>query len=137
MNMKLTLDSINNINVFENLTRAKVKDCISEDGKLIFLVEEGNVKRALGNNNSNINRLSKILKKEIKIIAFSNDVCKFVSNLIYPNRADEIKLDDKIVTITVIDAVVRGRIFGRGKENLKKINSLVKNYFDVEEVKVI
>src|SRR3989344_1459285 len=113
MNMKLTLDSINNINVFENLTRAKVKDCISEDGKLIFLVEEGNVKRALGNNNSNINRLSKILKKEIKIIAFSNDVCKFVSNLIYPNRADEIKLDDKIVTITVIDAVVRGRIFGR------------------------
>ena len=38
--MKLTIDSINNINLFENLTGARVKDCITEERKLIFLVEE-------------------------------------------------------------------------------------------------
>lgn len=135
--MKLTLDSINNINLFENLTGAKVKDCIQEDGKLLFLIEEGNVKRALGKDNSNIQRVSKILKKEIKIVAFSNDVCKFISNLIYPNKADEIKLEEKVVTVVVTDSAVKGRIFGRSRENLKKINSLVKNYFDVEEVRVV
>lgn len=135
--MKLTQDTINNINLFESLTRAKVKDCWQEDGKLIFLVEEGYVKIALGKNNSNIYRISKILKKEIKIIAFSNDVSKFVSNLIYPNKADEIKLDDKNVIITVSDSVIKGRIFGRGRENLKKINSIVKNYFQINEVKIV
>jgi len=135
--MKLTLESINNINLFESLTGAKVKDCISEDGILVFLVEEGNVKRALGKDNSNIFRVGKILKKEIRIIAFSNDVCKFVGNLIYPNKADEIKLEDKVVTITVEDVGVKGRIFGRSRENLKRISSIVKNYFDVNEIKVV
>ncbi|MBS3151816.1 NusA-like transcription termination signal-binding factor [Candidatus Woesearchaeota archaeon] len=135
--MKLTLDSINNINLFENLTRAKVKDCFQEDGVLVFLVEEGNVKKALGKDSSNIDRISKILKKDIKIIAFSNDICKFVSNLIYPNKADEIKLEGKTVFIVASDVGVKGRIFGRSRENLKRINSLVRNYFDVEEVKVV
>ena len=135
--MKLTLDSIKNINLFESLTGAKVKDCIQEDKTLIFLVEEGNVKRALGKDNSNINRVSRMLKKDIKIIAFSNDVCKFVANLIYPNKADEIKLEDKIVNIIASDSFVKGRIFGRSRENLKRINSLVRNYFDIEEVRVV
>ena len=47
--MKLTIETINNINVFENLTGAKVKDCITEGSKLIFIVEEislGKVKEA-------------------------------------------------------------------------------------------
>ena len=135
--MKLTLESINNINLFENLTGAKVKDCFSEEGVLIFLVEEGNIKRALGKDGANINRVSKILKKEVRIVGFSNDVCKFVSNLIYPNKADNVGLDGKVVIITAEDVGVKGRIFGRSRENLKKINSIVKNYFDIEEVKVV
>lgn len=137
MNMKLTQDTINNINLFENLTMAKVKDCWQEDGRLIFLVEEGYVKIALGKNNSNVYRISKILKKEIKIIAFSDDVCKFVANLIYPNKADEIKLEENNVLIVAADNVIKGRIFGRSRENLKKINSIVKNYFKINEVKVV
>ncbi len=135
--MKLTQDTINNINLFESLTSAKVKDCWQEEGRLIFLVEEGYVKIALGKNNSNIYRIGKILKKDIKIIAFSNDVCKFVANLIYPNKADEIKLEENNVMIAVADNVIKGRIFGRSRENLKKINSTVKNYFKINEVKVV
>ena len=134
--MKLTLESINNINVFENLTKAKAKDCISENGTLIFLVEEGSIKQALGKEGSNLIRLRRIMKKNIRIIGFSNDVCKFVRNLIYPNKAD-IKLEGKTIIISVEDTVVKGKIFGRSRENLKRINSLVKNYFDVEEVKVV
>ena len=135
--MKLTLDSINNINVFERLSGAKVKDCIKEEGRLIFLVEEGQVKRALGNNNFNLERVGKVMKKKIKIVAFNSDVCKFVRNLIYPNKADDIKLDDKVVVVSVSDSIVKGRIFGRSRENLKKINDLVRNYFDVKEVRVV
>lgn len=135
--MKLTQDSINNINLFESLTNAKVKDCFLDGDKLVFLIEEGNVKKALGRNNSNVERISRILKKEIKIIAFSNDVCKFVSNLIYPNKADEIKVDNKFVDIIVSDNVVKGRIYGRGRENLKRVNNIVKNYFDIDEIRVI
>ncbi|MEK6948312.1 MAG: NusA-like transcription termination signal-binding factor [Nanoarchaeota archaeon] len=134
--MKLTIDSINNINLFENLTGARVKDCITEERKLIFLVEEGNIKQALGKENSNIFRLQKLLKKDIEIIGYSDDVSKFVRNLIYPNRADEIKIDNNNVIIVINDQVMKGRAFGRGRENLKKINDLVKKYFKME-VKIV
>ncbi|MEK6955893.1 MAG: NusA-like transcription termination signal-binding factor, partial [Nanoarchaeota archaeon] len=131
-----TIDSINNINLFENLTGARVKDCITEERKLIFLVEEGNIKQALGKENSNIFRLQKLLKKDIEIIGYSDDVSKFVRNLIYPNRADEIKIDNNNVIIVINDQVMKGRAFGRGRENLKKINDLVKKYFKME-VKIV
>src|SRR3989344_723324 len=130
--MKLTLDSINNINLFENLTGARVKDCFDDEGKIVFLVEEGSIKKAIGKEGSNIKRVSNIMKKDIKVVGFSDDVCKFVRNLIYPNKADDIKLEDKTVKIMVEDMNIKGRIFGRSKENFKKINSIVKKYFDVE-----
>ena len=130
--MKLTLESINNINLFENLTGAKVKDCIMENNKLVFLVEEGNIKQALGKDNSNIFRLQKLLKKDIEIIGYSDDVTKFVRNLIYPNRADDIRSENNVVAIVISDVNVKGRIFGRGRENLKKINELVKKNFNME-----
>ena len=132
--MKLTIESINNINLFENLTGAKVKDCIIEENKLIFLVEEGNIKQALGKENSNMFRLKKLLKKDIQIIGYSEDVTKFVRNLIYPNRADDIKVENNKVIITVNDTAVKGRIFGRGRENLNKINDMVKKYFNIDVV---
>ena len=134
--MKLTTDTIETINLFESLTGAKVKDCISENGKIIFLVEEGNVRRALGKDNSNLIRISNMLKKDISIISFSNDICKFVSNLIYPNRADEIILDDDVIIIKVSDSITKGKIYGRSRENLKRINSIVKNYFKIKEIRV-
>ena len=134
--MKLTTDTIKTINLFESLTGAKAKDCLNENGKIIFLVEEGNVKRALGKNGSNIRRISNLLKKEAVIIAFSNDVCKFVSNLIYPNRADEIVLEGETVIVRVSDSVTKGRIYGRSRENLKRINQIVKNYFKIKEVMI-
>jgi len=132
--MKLTIESINNINLFESLTGAKVKDCIIEENKLIFLVEEGNIKQALGKENSNMFRLKKLLKKDIQIIGYSEDVTKFVRNLIYPNRADDIKVENNKVIITVNDTAVKGRIFGRGRENLNKINDMVKKYFNIDVV---
>jgi N utilization substance protein A len=135
--MKLTLDSINNINLFENITGAKVRDCFQEENRLVFLVEEGNIQRALGKNNSNLAKVGRMLKKEIKVIAFSDDVCKFVANLIYPNKADSISLENKIIIIKVEDVIIKGRIFGRSRENLKKITALVKNYFDIQEIKVV
>lgn len=135
--MKLTTDSIKTINLFESLTGAKVKDCLTEDGKIVFLVEEGNVRRAIGNNGANLKRISSMLKKEVNVIAFSDDVCRFARNLIYPNKADEILLDGKTLLIKVSDNTTKGRIYGRSRENMMRIERIIKNYFDIECVKIV
>jgi len=134
--MKLTLESINFINLFEKITRARVKDCIIEDKKLIFIVNDQDLSKAIGKDGLNVKKIKNLTKKDIQIIGFSEDIVKFVSNLIYPNKADEIKFDDKIVNILVKDNVIKGKIYGRDKSNLKRMNEITKRYFDVDNIKI-
>ena len=130
--MKLNLEEIQFINLFEKRTGAKVKDCIINN-EITFIIEEGNVKRALGENNENIRKLSALIKKEIKIIAFSKTPEKFINNLIYPIKA-KIELRDNIIYITAQNSVIKGKIYGREKENLKKIKELVSKYFKIQDI---
>ena len=134
--MKFTQDSINLINLFENITRARVKDCIIEDKKLIFIVNEEDVSKAIGKEGNNVKRIRNLAKKDVQIIAYNDNPAKFVSNLIYPNKAEDIKLNNKIINISVGDSSTKGKIFGRNRENLKRIINIAKRYFDIEDIRV-
>jgi len=133
--MKLNLKEIQQINLFEKISRAKVKDCLIEENEITFIVEEGNVKKALGENNKNLKKISEMLKKPVHIIAFSKVPEKFIGNLIYPIKA-KIKLEDDVVHITPKDYKTKGKIYGRERENLKKIRSLTQKYFKIKDVVV-
>lgn len=135
--MRLTTESIEFINLFERVTKARVKDCLIEDGKVIFIVEEGQVRKSLGKDNINLEKIKRLTRKEIQVIGFSSNLVKFINNLLYPVRADNISVEDKVVLISSKDPRTKGKIFGRSKERLKWINDVVKKYFDIEEVKVV
>ena len=135
--MKLNLETIQQINLFENVTGSKVKDSFLDEGILVFIVEENNVQRALGKNSSNIERLKKMLKKDIRIIGFSSSLVKFINNLLYPVKPENIELRDNIIYITAKDSITKGKIYGRGRENLKKIKKIISNYFKIEDIQVI
>ena len=134
--MKLDLESINYINVFEKITGAKIKDCIVENGRLMFIVDNGNISRAIGKNGSNVNKVKSMIKKEIVIVCFDDDATKFTNNLLYPLKVEDIKLEGNIINISVPDNYTKGKIFGRNKENLKRILTIVKRYFNVVEIRV-
>lgn len=130
--MKLTLKTISHITLFENVTGAKVKDCIQKDNGLIFIIEEGSIQRAA----RGLRKVEHMLKKPVKIIGHSEDLKKFITNLIYPEEPDNIRQDEKIIYIETKDNQTKGRIFGRSRERLQWINELVKKYFDIDEVRV-
>ena len=130
--MKLTIETIEQINLFEKVTGAHVKDCIVKDNNLVFIIEEGSVQKAV----RGLPKIESMLKKQVRIIGHSEDLNKFILNLIYPEKPENIRLDGKIVYIESQDTKVKGRIFGRSRERLQWINELVKKYFDIEEVRV-
>ncbi|MFH0797963.1 MAG: NusA-like transcription termination signal-binding factor [Candidatus Woesearchaeota archaeon] len=117
------------INVFENATRASVKDCFIDEDVLVFVVMPGNLGKALGKGASNIKQLGFMFKKRLRIIEFNDDPVKFVSNLIYPIRAREIVLENDSVVIRTDNVRDKGQVFGRERSNLKKIQMLVSKYF--------
>ena len=59
--MKLDLEKIQLINIFEKITRAKVVEHIDEN---TFIIEEGDLRKALGKNNFNLKKIENLLKKK-------------------------------------------------------------------------
>jgi transcription termination/antitermination protein NusA len=133
--VKYDSDLIKLITLFESMTGAKVKDCISGE-KLTFIVEENNMGRAIGRNGSNIKRLENALKKKIKLAEFSDDPAQFVRNLVYPADVAETKNENGIITVRCRDSNTRAMLIGRNRQNISGINSIVKRFFDVKEVKI-
>ncbi len=130
--MKYTLEIIKYITLFENLTGAKVKDCIPEPEQLVFIVEEQTFSKALQGKK----RIEGLIKKDVKLIKYSDDIQTFIQQLIYPVQAD-VTLEQNIITITPQNSSDRGKIYGRGRERLDKILALVKRYFtSIESINV-
>lgn len=119
------------INVFETLTRTTVKDCFLDNSELVFLVNEGEAGRAIGKHGANIQRLSQMLNKKIKVIEFNKDVIKFINNLIYPANGNVYKSEEKTISIQAKDTRDKAILIGRDRKNLKNLQNIVSKYFDV------
>ena len=122
--------------LFENLTRAKLKDCIASE-QLIFIVEENEIGKAIGKGGSNVRRLEGLLNKKIKIVEFNPDVKHFIRNFVMPLQVKEINEEENIITITGPDTKTKGLLIGRERKNLENLKGVVKRYFEVEDIKVI
>ena len=135
--IKLGGELIKILSMFQGVTRTQVRDCIEGTERTIFVVEEGQISRAIGKGAENVRKLEKRLNRKIKIVEFNSVVTKFVRNLIYPAKAEGISEDGKVIIITPADTVSRGRIIGRGAQNLREMESITKRYFEIDEIKVV
>lgn len=126
------MKTIGFINMFEKLTHAAVKDCFSEGDSLVFVVEHGQMGLAIGKAGVNIKKASSVFKKEIKVFEFNPEPVRFVQNLLFPLKPKEVVREDSVVVIKTSDTVEKGKVFGREKTNLKRIQQIVSKYFDVE-----
>lgn len=131
------VELIKTINLFENVTKARVKDALYMKELLTFIVFEGDMFKALGKNLENLKRMESMLKRKIKIVEFNSDIIKFITNLLYPYKVDSITIEGKIVTIKDEDTKTKGLIIGAKAQNLRQYESIVKKYFDIEEIKVV
>ena len=122
--------------LFESMSGAKVKDCISND-KVLFIVGENDMGRAIGKNGSNIKKFENKLKKKVKLAEFSNDAAQFVRNLAYPAEISDVKNENGILTIRGKDSNSRAMLIGRERQNLNHLTEIVKRYFDVKEIRVV
>lgn len=134
--IKLDSDSLKLITFFESMTGAKIKDCISNE-KLILIVDENDMAKAIGKNGSNIKKVESRLKKKIKLVEFSSDVSQFVRNITYPAEVLEIEQKDGAIIVHGKDASSKAMLIGREHQNINNLTNIVKRYFDVKEIRVV
>ena len=135
--MKLTNETIQVLAFFEQLTHAKIKDCFFEREKTVFVVEQGEMSKAIGKNGINVKKMEQISKKQIKIVEFNHDVKSFLRNYLMPIKVHEITVQDKVISLKIDGIRERGIIIGRDRSNLEHLKSVVNKYFDIKDIKVV
>ena len=134
--IKYDSDVLKLIRHFELMTGAKVKDCIANE-RLVFVIEENDIGKALGNKGSKIKRLEKSLKRRIKLVEFNSDVLQFVKNLAYPMELDDVKNANGIVTVSVKGSDMKAMLIGREHKNINSFKEIVKRHFNINEIRVV
>ena len=131
------MNTIKFISAFQSLTKTTVRDCISAENSLLFIVSEGELGRAIGKQASNVKRLANAFKRKIKIVEFSADLLTFIKNIAQPMGIAKIEEKEGTVFITAPDLQTRGYLIGRGGSALRQMEEIVKRHFDIKEIKVL
>lgn len=135
--IKFDVNIMKLISLFESITGTDVKDCIEQGKKIIFIVNEAQISKAIGKRGLNIKKLEKLLNKKVKVIEFSNDLLQFVQNVVFPQKVKEISEEDGIVTINPPDSKTRGMLIGHNAQNLRNTEKIINRYFPIKEIKVM
>ncbi|MCF7799288.1 NusA-like transcription termination signal-binding factor [Candidatus Woesearchaeota archaeon] len=138
MKVKYDMETLQRMTLFEKVTRSRLKDYFEHNDKILFVVEKGFLRKALGENKKNVTRLEELLKRRIKIIEYSDSVERFIANVMAPLKIVEMKVEDGVVTITGPDQKTKGLMIGAKAANLRMYEGIVQKYYpQLKEIKVI
>ena len=155
----LTNDEIKCISIFESLTGATAKDCLLEEGRVVFVVRPGDMGKAIGKGGAAIMRVRQAFRKSVEVFENAETLKGFVRNLFPgvritkldvkegpgPGRSGERQVHSaegrigttgsgmsrKIVQIKVDDRD-RGAVIGRGGERIKLARRLLERHHGAE-----
>jgi len=127
---------------FEKITGARLKDYLPEHS--LFIVEQGEMGRAIGKNAANIRKVEQLLKRSVQLlkrsvqlVEFNSNLGDFIRRLAHPAEIISVEEHDGIVTIRGRDTKAKGMIIGREHSKLNLLKEIVKRHFPVTDIKVV
>jgi len=138
--MRTTFDitSIQQINLFSRITGVQAKNCFNYSNSLIFVVDGFFLNRAIGRGGENVRMLSSYLKKKVKIIRTPqpDELERFILTVIYPLKFKSLKNENGSVTISA-GQQSKASLIGRNHSRINELIEIVKQYFDVKDIRII
>jgi N utilization substance protein A len=138
--IKFTTNEIRYIALFESMTGATVKDCLvdEENGKLTFLVKNGDMGLAIGKRGSTVSKVQKTVDKGVEVIEHSDDQVEFLSNLMAPAKLRSIRVlqrenGEKIATVEA-DSRNKRTAIGKGGQNIERARVLAKRQHNISNI---
>lgn len=124
--------------MFEKKTGATVRDCFyDKNEKLTFVVEEGQMGKALGKGKQNLFTLQDALGKKIRLVEFSSDRLEMIKRLIAPLAVNTIDDQGEIVILHGPDIKTNGLLIGKQARNLRNLEWMVQKFHAIKEIKVV
>ncbi len=139
--IKFQREEMELIRLFDTVTGTVTLDCVilpdgEEDERVIFMVNRQDLRRAVGKNGVNVKKLKEKLSKTIEIIAYSDELNKFVGYLLYPAKITQIleqkRNDNKRVLLVTVKQEDKGLAIGKNGRNIEKANALLQRHHNID-----
>lgn len=134
----LDMQFIRYANLFNRVTKIRTNHCFSYNNTIVFVVPRKFVMKAIGINNSNLEKLNKITGKKIKIVALPHgreDIESFVATITRPVKfkAIEIKENEAIISA---GAQSKAALIGKNKIRLEEMQNILEQYFGIKKLRI-
>jgi N utilization substance protein A len=140
--IKFTGTEMRYIALFESITSANAKDCIvdEQEGRVLYVVNEGQVGVAIGRGGRNIHTLERMTGKRHEIIEYSEDPVQFIKNALKPASVREVRVserpDGKKMAVVAVNPKDKGVAIGKNGKNAERLRFLAKRYFQIQSVSI-
>ncbi len=141
--IKITSEQLGLISIFQSMSGAAVRDCIVDEkgGRLIFIVNKGQMGLAIGKKGATIQNIERVIKKPVEAVEWDDDPAEMVKNALDPRAVQEVRITDKLdgtkSMSVIVDPRRKGAVLGRGGKNAEKIRLIARKYFGISTVQII
>jgi len=133
MVVKLGIDSIRTIALFEKITNVHAKDCLITEDCVYFLVDPDKIGLAIGKNGTVIKEVRKSLGKQVKIFGYSDKPEDMIRNMIPNIKNLNFNNETMVITVSPEDKVA---VIGKNGRNIKAIKEIMERHFSIKHIKL-
>ncbi|RLI99385.1 MAG: NusA-like transcription termination signal-binding factor [Candidatus Aenigmatarchaeota archaeon] len=133
MTIRLNTEAIRIVALFEQITGVAVKDCITDNDSVYFLVEPKKLGLAIGKGGVTIKTLKKMLGREIKVFEYADTPQGLIKNLIPQAREIKINNDQAEIQVNFKD---RAAVIGRGGKNINMVKEFLYRMFKIKDIRL-
>src|SRR3982074_1977183 len=131
--------TIRYVALFQDLTQTTVVDCVDAGDKLIFVVKEGEIGKAIGKKGENIAKLKRLMNKDIHVVEYSDQPARCVAHVLRNFHVKGVQIEHRgdVVHATVtVEAAKKGRANGEEGRNLRMSRDLFARHHSIQSVSV-
>lgn len=135
----LSNENMQYINIATKITKTDIIDCVIQEDKLIFIVQQGQLGAAIGIKAKNLEKLRGLFKKNIKFVEFHPDKKQFIINLCKPYKIKKVELEgnnDSFVAKVDVEVSDKSKIIGKGGRNIEIIRQLAQRHHSFKDVQI-
>jgi transcription termination/antitermination protein NusA len=132
-------ETLGRIRLFEERTGARVRDCLEAEDKIVYLVEPGEIPKAVGPGGAVVDRLKGAFKREIQVIEYADEEAALVRNIFFAFSPRGVEIAPKgagrHATVTV-DPAWKARAIGKAGKNLRIARAILLRHTSIDSVSV-